>query len=100
MKTSYNLSFFFTFHAFKSSLFYNHHNHDGDVTIIPFAMRTRHGDLLRGALFALAHLRALRSTTSHFPSYLFPSIIDNIHIIHPTPLYPLHMNIFKQNFMQ
>jgi hypothetical protein len=34
-----------------------------------------------GALFVLAHFRALRSITSHFPSCLFPSIIDDAHII-------------------
>jgi len=38
---------------------------------------------LGGALFALAHFKGLRFTTSHFPSCLFPSIIDNIHIIGP-----------------
>jgi len=36
-----------------------------------------------GALFVLAHFRALRSITSHFPSCLFPSIIDDAHIIGP-----------------
>jgi hypothetical protein len=63
--------------------FYNHHNREGDVTIIPSTMGTRQSDPLGGALFALAHFKALRSTTSHFPSYLFPSIVDVTHIISP-----------------
>jgi hypothetical protein len=77
------IPFFIAFYAFESLLFYNHHDRDGNVTIIPFAMGTRQGDLLGGALFALTHLRALHSTTSHFPSYLFPSITIDIHIIGP-----------------
>ncbi len=36
-----------------------------------------------GALFVLAHFRALRSTTNHFPSCLFPSIANDTHIIGP-----------------
>jgi hypothetical protein len=36
-----------------------------------------------GKLFALAHFKALHSIISHFPFYLFPSIVDNIHIIDP-----------------
>jgi len=71
------------FNAFKSPLFYNHHNGDGNVTIIPFAMGTHEGDPFGGALFALTHCRALLSTTIHFPFCLFPSIAINIHIIGP-----------------
>jgi hypothetical protein len=80
------------------SLFYNHHNCDGDVIVIPSTMGTHQGDTLGEALFALAHLRALSSITSHFPSYLFPSIMDDIHIITSIPLYPLHINTFRLNF--
>ncbi len=35
-------------YAFKFPLFYNHRNHESDVTIIPFVMKTRQGDLLGG----------------------------------------------------
>jgi len=38
-----------------------------------------------GPLFVLAHFRALCSTSSHFLFFLFPSIVDDIHII-GTPL--------------
>jgi hypothetical protein len=46
-------------------------------------MGIRQGDPLGGALFALAHFRILCFITSHFPSSLFPSIVDHIHIIGP-----------------
>ncbi len=72
-----------SFYAFESPLFYSHHNCDGDVIVIPSAMGTCQGDPLGGALFALIHLKALHSTSSHFPSFLFPSIINDIHIIGP-----------------
>ncbi len=70
-------------YAFESSLFYNHPNHEGNVTIIPFAMGTCQGDPLGRALFVLAHFRALCSITDCFSSCLFSSIMDDIHIIHP-----------------
>ncbi|KAL2629623.1 hypothetical protein R1flu_014309 [Riccia fluitans] len=41
------------------------------------------GDLLVGALFALAHLRALRTVVSEHPLCLFPSLADNTHIVGP-----------------
>jgi hypothetical protein len=47
------------FYAFEFPLFYSHHNREGDVTIIPFAMGTHQGDPWEGgwggALFILAH---------------------------------------------
>jgi len=42
------IPFIYAFYAFKFPLFYSHHNHEGDVTIIPSAMGTRQGDLLWG----------------------------------------------------
>jgi hypothetical protein len=41
-----------SFYAFESPMFYNHHDHDGNVMVIPFAMGTHQGDPLGGALFA------------------------------------------------
>jgi hypothetical protein len=46
-------------------------------------MGTRQGDALGGALFVLTHFRALCFIINHFPSCLFPSITDDIHIIGP-----------------
>jgi hypothetical protein len=57
-----------------SPLFYSFFNRECDVTIIPSTMGIHQVDPLGGALFALAHLRALHSTTNHFPFCLFPSI--------------------------
>jgi hypothetical protein len=71
------------FYAFEFPLFYSHHNCDGDVIVIPSIMGTCQGDPLGGALCALVHLKTLHFTFNHFPSYLFPSIIDDIHIIDP-----------------
>jgi hypothetical protein len=62
-------------------------------------MGTHQGDLLEGALFVLTHFKALRFIISYFLSCLFPSIVNNINMIGPLPLYPLHMNILKLNFV-
>jgi hypothetical protein len=69
--------------AFEFPLFYNHRNYESGVTIIHFTMGTQQGDPLGGTLFTSAHFRALHSTTNHFFSYLFPSNVDDIHIIGP-----------------
>jgi hypothetical protein len=58
------------FYAFESPLFYNHHNHEKDVKIIPSTMGTHQGDPLGGALFVFAHFKALHSIVNHFPSCL------------------------------
>jgi hypothetical protein len=71
------------FYAFESPLFCNHRSHEGDVIIIPFAMGTHQGDPLGRALFLLAHFKVLCSIVIHFPSCLFPSIINDIHITCP-----------------
>ncbi len=43
-------------------------------------MGTHQGDPLGKALFVLARSKALSFIVSRFPSYLFPSIVDDIHI--------------------
>jgi hypothetical protein len=95
--TSYNSSFlFYVLYAFTSLLFYSHCNYEGDVTIVPFAMGTCQGDPLGGALFVLAHFRALHFIVSHFTSCLFPSIIDDTHIIGPLSI----VSSIYEHFMQ
>jgi hypothetical protein len=99
------IPFVHAFYTSKSPLFHSDNNHDGDVIIIPFAMGTHEGDPLRRALFTLTHFRALHFIVSHFPSYLFRSIANDIHIIVTPPLPPLprlyclHLRIFKLNFV-
>jgi hypothetical protein len=44
-------------------------------------MGTQQDDPLRGALFVLVHFKTLRSIINRLPSCLFPSIVENIHII-------------------
>jgi hypothetical protein len=46
-------------------------------------MGTYQNDPLEGALFVLAHFRALRFIANCFPFCLFPSIANDIHIIGP-----------------
>ncbi len=52
VRTSYNSSPLLV-HSMHLNLpmFYNHHNHDGDITIISFAMGIHEGDPLRGPIF-------------------------------------------------
>jgi hypothetical protein len=79
------IPFVLTLYAFEFPLFYNHHNRDGNVTIISSTMGTHQGDPLRRALFVLAHFKALRSTTSHFPSYHFhplQMILTSLALLH------------------
>jgi hypothetical protein len=84
------IPFVHTFYAFESPLFYSHHNREGDVIIIPFAMGTHQGHPLNGALFALAHFRALLSIINHFPFCLFPSI-------GPSPIVSSRYEHFQMN---
>ncbi len=87
------------FYAFESPTFYNHHNHEGEVTVIPSPMGTHQGDPLGRAQFILVHFKALNFTTSQFPSCLFSFIIDDTHIIGPLQLYHLHMSTSRSSSM-
>ncbi len=85
-------------YAFKFFLFYNHRNCENDFTIIPFAMGTHQGDPLGGPLFVLTHFRALSSIVNHFPSCLFPSIVDDTHIISPPLVVSFAYGHFQTKF--
>ncbi len=75
------IPFVHAFYAFESPLFYNHHNRESVVIIIPFTMGTCEGDPWRGALFVLAHFWVLCSTTNHFATLVeilgFATIVCN-----------------------
>jgi hypothetical protein len=75
--------FVHAYYAFEFPLFYSHHNCECDVIIIPFVMGIHQGDPLGGALFALTHFRALCFIVNHFPSCLFPFIVNDTHSIGP-----------------
>jgi hypothetical protein len=92
------IPFVHTFYAFESPLFNNHHNHEGDVIVIPSTMGIYQGDPLGGALFTLAHFSTLRSITNCFPSCVFPSIIDSIHIINPPSIISSTYEHFRSKF--
>jgi hypothetical protein len=92
------IPFIHAFYAFEYLLFYSHQNREGDVIVIPFAMGIHQGDPLGRALYALAHFRALCSTTNHFPSCLFLSIADDIHIIGPLSIVSCAYEHFKIQF--
>jgi hypothetical protein len=42
------------FYAFESPLFYSHHNHEGKVMVISFAMGTRQGDPSKKGTFCFS----------------------------------------------
>ncbi len=75
------IPFVHAFYAFEYPLFYSHRNRDGNVIVIPSTVGIHQGDPLGGALFALTHCKVLRSIANHFPFYLFPYIVDDIHIV-------------------
>jgi hypothetical protein len=77
------IPFVHAFYAFEYPMFYSHHNREGNVIVIPFTMGTCQSDLLGGALFALAHFKVLCSIVNCFLFCLFPSIVDDTHIIGP-----------------
>jgi hypothetical protein len=53
------------------------------VTIIDLSLNTRQGDPLGGPLFVLAHYQAFLETIMRAPSYVFPSLVDDTHIVGP-----------------
>jgi len=102
------IPFVHAFYAFECPLFYNHNNHESNIIVIPSIMGIRQGGPLGRALFVLAHFRALCSIANRFPSYVFPSIVDDTHIINPpsivsspyehfqTELYAIDLSIQPQ----
>jgi hypothetical protein len=53
---------------------------------------------LGGALFALAHFKTLRFIVNRFPSSLFPSIINDTHIIGPFSIVSYAYEHFQTKF--
>jgi hypothetical protein len=64
-------------------MFYNHCNGEDNVIIIPLPWGFVKMILGGRGIILFVHFRALRFTTNHFPSCLFPSIADDIHIVGP-----------------
>jgi hypothetical protein len=53
------IPFVCAFYAFESPLFYSHHNHEGDVIVIPSTVGIRKSDTLGKAIFVLTHFKVL-----------------------------------------
>jgi putative effector of murein hydrolase len=54
--------------------------------------------ILGGALFTLTHFRALQSIINQFPFCLFPSIVNDIHIIGPLSIVSFAYEHFHTKF--
>jgi hypothetical protein len=48
------IPFVHAFYAFEYPMFYSHHNHEGDVIIIPSTMGTHQGDPLGGGIICFS----------------------------------------------
>jgi len=53
------------------------------VTIIGSSLGMRQGDPLGGLLFDLAHYQTFLKTIVWAPNYVYPSLMDDIHIVGP-----------------
>jgi hypothetical protein len=71
------------FYGAQFFLFYQHGWDVEGVTIIESFPSTRHGDPLRGLLFALARCQALLDTIVQAPNCVYPSLVNDIHIMGP-----------------
>jgi hypothetical protein len=65
------------------SLYYQHGWHVEGVTIIESFLGMKHNDPLGSLLFVLAHYRTFLETIVWTFSYIFPSLVDNTHIVGP-----------------
>jgi len=63
-------------------------------------MGTCQGDFSKGALFVLAHFKALRFKASHLSFYLFLFIANDPHIISPLSIISSTYEHFRPNFVQ
>ncbi|KAL2642349.1 hypothetical protein R1flu_009936 [Riccia fluitans] len=75
--------FVHSFYARRSPLYFSHCSCEDEVNLFSSESGTRQGDPLGGALFALEHLCALRTTALEHPLCLFPSLADDTHIVGP-----------------
>ncbi|KAL2645034.1 hypothetical protein R1flu_012621 [Riccia fluitans] len=78
-----SFSFFVFFLCPSFVLYFSHCSREDEVSLLSSKKGTCQGDPLDGALFTLAHLRALRSVASEHPLGLFPSLADDTHIFGP-----------------
>lgn len=72
------LYFVHSFNVFELWYFYNN-----EVIIILSVMGTHQGNFFHEPLFGLTHFWTLQFAKVQFPIWLFPTIVDDIHIIGP-----------------
>ncbi len=77
------LLFTMLFYGAYSSFYYHHRRRVERVTIIESPLGRRQCDPLGSHLFVLAHYQTFLETITHAPSYVFPSLMDDIHIVGP-----------------
>jgi hypothetical protein len=83
------------FYGVHSSFYYQHRQHEEGVTIIESISSMRQGDPLRGPLFSLAHYRALLKTMVRTLGCVFPSMVNDIHIVDPMSEIVLPLPTFE-----
>lgn len=80
------IPFVYRFYCTAALLFYLDHLSIGSFMTIMSKSDTHQGDPIGGALFAMAHLRAIRALSTTFPGCMFLSIGDDTDIVGLTPL--------------
>jgi hypothetical protein len=71
------------FYGVHYFLYYQHGQHVEGVTIIESSSNTKQGDPLGGPLFVLAHYQTFLKTITWAPSWVFPSLTNDNHIMGP-----------------
>jgi len=71
------------FYGIHSSSSYYHRQHEEGITIIESFLSMKQGGPLGDLLFTLARYRTFLKTVAWTPSYVFPSLVDDIHILGP-----------------
>ncbi len=85
-------------YAFEFSFFLSNCNCESNVKVILSTTGTHEGDPLGYALFVLTHLKVLCFIINRFLSCLFPSIIDDNHIINPLSIVSFIYEHSQTNF--
>jgi hypothetical protein len=83
------------FYTHQSPLYFSKASRHRDLIVISFEFGTWEGDPSGRMLFALVHFRTFHPTSTSHPTCVFPSLVDDMHIIGPT-LDVLHVFIWLQ----
>jgi hypothetical protein len=78
-----NIVPFTMFYGAHFFFYYQHGQHEEGVTIIESPSSMEVGWILRWFLFALAHYRTFLKSIAQAPNCVFPSLMDDTHIMGP-----------------